>query len=194
MAIVCNFDCELGGLTTAPNCGTLGGIQYAAWAQYDDIDWAGMVDASPSNLDGNVVDDFIMEASATFHRLEIEKDASFYQAEYTDDNRYYETVATLIFNGKDAANSAVFTNALRCCNVVLVLWGNDCSGRILGVDLFGESLSTPIRPMRITRHLDAGGQIDSDEPRDELDLTARNLSTPIFHDVDWADFQSYLPA
>jgi len=189
MSIVNNFECGLGEIATSQECSLIGSLQRAAWANFEDLDWDAIAD---TQITGNIIDDVTMNGAAVFNELRIEKELSFYQSEYTADNRYYDTLATLVFNGKSAENAAVFTEAIRCCNIVLFLWDNNAKGRVLGVDLVGDVLDTPLRPLRIVRHLDAGGQLGTDEPRDEIDLQSWNLGTALFHDISWSDFESYL--
>lgn len=180
--------CALDTITNPASCNDRGGIRAIYWTEYDNIDWDTMaVTALQFDTANQEILDYAMVGGAVFNKVEFERKNAFYDFTYTRDQDFYELLITLMFKGKDRDRRNSLQSAIACCNIVVHIFGNAGEQRVVGVDWNGESFSTIVEQLAVTRHLDSGGQLGTSRGRDELDLGGQSFFAPLWASVAEAD-------
>ena len=183
----CVTSCELDDIGTNEDCNLRSGMKVAYWAKYSEIDWTAQLLALNFSSANQEILNWVMLSSAVFKKLEFNRKTSTYSATYTSDAGTYATLATFVFDGKSRAARNAFAKAVACCKIILHIFDNNCTERVMGVDYDGNSFSPQVTALRITRHLDTGGVLGGDLARDEIDLGGEALYPPLFASVTEAE-------
>lgn len=187
-SMACIFTCDPQDIVTGTECNTRGGLRCAYYARREDIDW----DATAANYDPatNLVSGFVMLGGATFKRLEFNRKVGSYTATYTRDNGYYEVNINLLFDGKSATRSKAICDSLNCCDLVMVLFDNNCQGRLIGVDWDGTAFDAPVEGLHISDDEDNYGAFGGDVPQDSITFSTDQICRPVHIDIDKTDFET----
>jgi hypothetical protein len=180
--------CGLPAITKPASCKASGGIKRVYWTLFSAVNWAAMLaDEDAFNPTTQVILEFEMNTGGTWKRLDFEKKQGSYSAEYTEDTDSYALNIPLVFEGKENARKNALTQALRCCDIVALVIGNNGEQRVFGVDFDGDFFDTISERLKVGRHLDTSGVLGTDKARDEVDLTGEALFAPLFANVVEAD-------
>lgn len=182
------FVCALDEILDSGVCNERGGIRVAYWTEYNGVDWDTMLgDNTKFNATTGIILGYTMLGGAVFNKVDSLRKEARYQAEFTSDTDLYTTAVNFRFRGKSNTRKNSLQNAITCCAIVLHIYSNDGTQRVIGVDWNGATFNPYLEPLRISRHLDAGGQLSTSKAGDELDLSAESYNAPVFADVDEAD-------
>lgn len=184
----CATSCEKQDIGSDSNCNLRGGLKCAFYAKEDEIDW----DTMEASFDAVTcsITDFVMMGGGIFCSLKFSKKTGTYNFTYTRDADVYEQLITMVFEGKAAANAKAICQLIGCCDLILALFDNNCTGRVVGKEWDGEGFDDPVEGVKIVRHLDAAGEFGGDKPRDEIDFGGESTCTPVFLDLSKADFEA----
>lgn len=127
--------------------------------------------------------EFEMNVAGTWKRIDFEKKAGQYTSTFTEDADTYANLISMTFDGKDNPRKLAITQAIQCCDIVALVFGNNGEQRVFGVDYNGDRFDTIVSRLRVGRHLDASGLLGTDKARDEIDLTGESLFAPLFANV-----------
>lgn len=176
--------CALNTIAESSTCNDRPGVRAAYWANYSDIDWDTMA-GDPLDFDttNQEILDYVMLSSAVFYKVNFERKGAFADFTYTRDQDFYNILVTLIMKGKDMDRRNSLTSAIPCCNVVLHLYMNDGTQRVVGVEWTGDAFQTMLTKLSIVRHLDSTGQVGTSRSRDEVDLGGESTYAPLFASV-----------
>lgn len=180
--------CELQTVGTSSACNDRGGIRSLYVIESNKVNWATML-ADPLMFDpvNQQILAFDLVASATFKKWTFERKEAFYEFTYTSEQDFYGLLITLGFKGKDRARRNALQSSIACCDVVAVIFGNGGEQRIVGIDYNGDTFDPIVELLRVTRHVDAGGQLGSNKGRDEVDLGGESFFAPLFGGLTEAD-------
>lgn len=180
--------CEIVEVTTSSTCNDRGGIRALYVIENSQIDWAGMV-GDPAYFDAANQEIIALKftTGANAKKWTFERKEAFYEFTYTAEQDFYNLLITLAFKGKDRARRNALTSAIACCDVTVVIFGNGGEQRIVGIDYNGTTFDPILELLRVTRHVDAGGQLGSSRGRDELDFGGESFTAPLFGALTEAD-------
>lgn len=184
-----NYTCTLADLTTATDCSKKGGLLTVYMAQESSIDWANMNDGVHYDNATGVINQWVMLAGGTWHRVDFEALLGRLDATYTADNGYYETnLLNLTLSGHSAANTVALSNLINCCGLVFQIHDNNGLARVVGKELVNDSFINPLRLGEFSRHLDTTGAFGArdDFSRDEFDINALQRYAPLYSTVTTA--------
>lgn len=187
----CTTICTLAAIERSSACKNKGGIKVAYWTQYGEIDWAAMA-ADPLQFDPTTqtILQYTMVGAGVFYKLTFERKESFYTAEYTDDNGFYECTITAVVEGGGVGLRNAFAGAIGCCEIVVHVIDNNCDGWVFGAEWDGVTFNVSLRSFRFGRHLQASGQLGTDKARNEYDLIGEQETPPLYSDITQADFEA----
>lgn len=180
--------CALDAIEKQANCNRRGGIRALYWTQYQNIDWETTI-ADPLQFDPDTheVLEYTMVGGSTWNKIEFEKKESFYEFTYSAEDDFYTLLLTLGFAGKSVARRLALQKAIQCCEIVAHVFGYAGEQRVIGVDYNGVTAESIVELLKVTRHLDRGGQLGTSRAGDELDLGGEGFFDPIFAQVVEAD-------
>lgn len=186
------IDCELADLTTGSGCANKGGIKVAYWTLYSYVDWAAtLADATPLfDQTTQTISGFTMVATNVWNKISFKRKGSFYTQSYTEDNQFYDTQITNIFEGKGATLRNALTSAINCCNIVYYLIDNNGNERLFGVDWDGVAFNPLVEPMKIRQHDDNSGDFGGDSPSDVVIFGGESETPALYGDITQATFES----
>lgn len=180
--------CGLEGIQNPAVCNDRGGIRAAYWFERDKVDWDAMlIDPLQFDTTNHIILGYTMIGGAVMNKLTFERKNAFYDFTYTSDADTYEILITMFFKAKEAARRLKLQKAIACCDIGFHLYGNDGTQRVVGPDYNGLAIDQMLEPLRVTRHLDSGGQLGTSKGRDEVDLGGEAFYAPLFATVAEAD-------
>jgi hypothetical protein len=176
--------CSLEQILNPSVCNDRGGIRAAYWFECDKVDWDTMI-ADPLQFDttGHIVLGYTMIGGAVMNKLTFERKNAFYDFTYTSDTDVYVQLITMFFKAKDADRRLKLQQAIACCDIGFHIYANDGTQRVVCMDYNGEVIEQQLEPLRLTRHLDSGGQLGTSKARDEVDLGGESFFAPMFANV-----------
>ena len=183
--------CEPKNLISSETCADRGGWYIGFYAKYSEIDWADMAsDALFFDQTNQEILGFTMVGGATWKKIEPRKRGATYNFNYTSATGFYECNAACIFDSKDRDRRNNLQYAIQCCDLVVVLFGNNGKKRVIGVDWNGVEFSRPVDNFRISQHNDQGGDLGTSTSTDDLAWQGNQLFAPLFADVARSIFPS----
>jgi hypothetical protein len=176
--------CALESLVNQLGCSKHKGVFEAYWTRRTNVDFTAMAaDALKFDASNQQVLGYTMLNSATFAQIQFDKKSAFADFTYTDANGFYEIIFQAILKGKSFARRNSLQAAIQCCDILIHIYLNDNTQRVIGVEWNGVKFSEPVELVRVGRHLDGSGQIGGADARDELDLIGQQLYAPLFATV-----------
>lgn len=182
------FPCALTALTEPDDCNLRGGLSAAYWAKASEIDWASMEsDNTKFNPTTQTILDYVMVGAAVFKPIKFNRKGGSYSFTWTAETQSYEQLIPLIFEGKDNANRLAIQSAASCCKIILHLFDNNGLERVVGIEWNGTKFIPQVVNLRVTRHLDASGNLSGEKGREELDLGGESTFAPLYATVTEAN-------
>ena len=180
--------CSLEEILNPTICNDRGGIRAAYWFERDKVDWDAML-ADPAQFDpvNHLILGYTMIGGAVMNKLTFERKQAFYDFTYTSDTDVYTLLITMFFKAKDSARRLKLQQAIACCDIGIHIYSNDGTQRVVGIDYNGDVIEQQLEALRVTRHLDSGGQLGTSKARDEMDLGGEAFFAPLFATVPEAN-------
>lgn len=183
--------CELEGFGTSTTCNKKKGVRRVFAAQGSLIDWEAMLtDNTKFDPATEQILGYEYLTGGKHVELTFERKSGQFDATYTRDTGYYDTILQMILNGKDRTRTNSIKRMIACCDLSLHIYMADGTQRVLGIDYDGEAFDKPLLKFEISRHLDSAGALEGDESRDELDFNGQLEFAPLFANVPVATLRA----
>lgn len=177
--IDCTSPATLTGYTGVDACYQAGGVQALYFTEYDSVNW------SSCTISSDVLTAYVMNSGGVFVKVNTDPRNTFYNATYSNEAEVYDILLTGWFKTNTTAQrDSLFSMFGKClvCHMIL----NNCSERVIGVDLRGATAAdfevAPL-PLQVLRHLDSSGQVGQSKARLEVDWGCEQWNPPIFSTV-----------
>lgn len=198
LGMTCVTDCDdvedIGDNTT---CKTKGGIRTIYYEKYDFFDWAA-VEADVALGNANYFDATnqcwtavppLVTGGSLMAKMTFDRKSSFYEFTFTEDADVYEQVIDINFEGKSKANRNAFAKLVNCCDLIALIYDNNCQARIVGVEWNGSTFERQVKTLRIGTHADRSGQFGQSKAGDQIILVGESSIAPMV----WEVAESLLP-
>ena len=189
------FTGVLEGLTTSDKCSKKKGVKAAYAASGSLIDWAFMQN------DGTYFDQTTQQILKYKYlpggghvKMDFDRKSGIFNSTYTRDTGYFDTIFQMVMLGKDRVRTNAIKQYIVNCDLALHLYMNDGTQRVLGIDWDGEAFDKPILKFEVDRVLDTHGELEGDDPRDEIDFGGQLLYPALYANVPRAELDAASPA
>lgn len=189
-----DFTCAAPALTTGAMCSSKGGLLTVFWTLDTMINWEDMALIANYTDGSYLITDWSMESGGFWSQIEFERENGRYNSEYTLANGFYDVlISNLLFKGHDTARSISLGKAVACCNLILQIYDNNETARVVGREFVSGAWVKPVRTARIARHLDTSGVFGSEDDvsRDEFDISARHANPLPYSDLTILEMQAF---
>ena len=146
--MACLTTCTIADIESTLQGCLVPGVVAGFYAKWEAIDWDAMTDTANYDATTQVIKAWVLNASNTFFKFQPNRDTYNATANYTRESGTVPTEINGLLEGLSAAVRKKL-NDLRCCNLVIVLYTENCEWLVFGPELKGGKWVQGVMPLRL---------------------------------------------
>ena len=194
LGMACILDCDtVDDVGDNSSCNTRGGIKTIYYEKFDFFDWAAVEADIAAGAPYNYFDPTnncwtapppLVTGGSLLKKMTFDRKNAFYEFTYTEDAGVYEQAIDINFEGKSKTNVLAFSKLVSCCDLIMLIYDNNCQARLVGPEWDGTTFERQVKTLRVGTHTDRSGQFGQSLAGDQVIFVGESTLPPGVWEVD----------